>query len=102
MNRFTQPRFLFWFLIYLGFGLVAAYGYFINGSIFFLVTNESIVRGLESIQDEVINLEGEYLVLSSRISMETTQTLGFRDVSLETIFVNLNQDSSLVFNRPRR
>lgn len=102
MNRFTRPRFLFWLFTYLGFGLAVAYGYLINGSIFFLITNEGLVREMESVQDEVIDLEGEYLVLSSRINMETAQTLGFRDVSPETIFVNLNQGSSLVFNNPRR
>ncbi len=101
MNRLTQPRFLFWLLTFVVCGLAVVYGYLINGSIFLLVTNEGIFKQIEAVEGEIINLEGDYLVLSSRVSMETAQTLGFYDVSPQTIFVNLSEQPTLVFNHPR-
>ncbi len=101
MNRFTQPRFLFWLLTYTGLALVVAYGYFINGSIFLLVTNEGVIKDTEAVREEVIDLEGHYLVLSSRLTMETAQQLGFYDASQQTTFVNLAQNNLVVFNTPR-
>lgn len=89
----------FWLLIYLTIILVVVYGYFANGAIFLLVTKQGLFNQKEELRNALIDLEARYLVLSSRVNLETAQAMGFRDVTRETIFVNAGAEPlSLVLN----
>jgi hypothetical protein len=70
-------------LVFLG-----GYAYFVNKTVWNVVSRQHAVKEISKISSEVAELEAAYMSLSGTLTLDHAYTLGFREVtSADTVFV---------------
>ena len=72
-------------------GLCLTYIYLINLSVFNIYSREQSEDKIGSLRGRVASLEGNYLTLSSRITIDLAHQLGFQDAIVESAFASRDE-----------
>lgn len=72
-------------LLWLAGILIACYIYLVYGTIYKAVSRENELSQVAALESKVVALEQQYLQLSSTITLERAQALGFHEVEAETL-----------------
>lgn len=68
--------------------MLGTYAYFVNQTVWNVVSRQNAVKSIHAISSEVAVLEASYMSLSSALTIEEAYAMGFDEVkSADTIFV---------------
>jgi cell division protein FtsL len=82
MNWTGVEQRLFYFLLVAAFLLLSGYLYFVQRSVFNIVTRGQAERQIGQLETKVASLEADYMDIAGRqINADNARSLGFRDVS---------------------
>ncbi len=85
---------ILWFLLASLVALIGYYIYLVNASVFNILSRTESDEKLNLLSSQLSNLEGQYLTLSSSITLDQAKTLGLLDASKQTHFVNRTQTAA--------
>ncbi len=87
MNAHKQKK-LFFILAGLAVFMLGTYIYFVNQTVWNVVSRQNAVKSVHTASSEVALLEASYMSLSSTLTLEHAYELGFQEVkSADTLFV---------------
>ncbi len=78
----------FFILVSIAFFVLCMYVYFVNQTVWNVVSRQNAVKTIHKVSSEVAVLEASYMKLSSALTLEHAYILGFQEVkSADTLFV---------------
>lgn len=87
MKTISQKH-IFYILAVAAFFMLATYVYFVNQTVWNVVSRQNAVKTIYKVSSEVAELEASYMSLSSSLTLDHAHALGFKEVlSEDTLFV---------------
>ncbi len=95
----TYRRGIFWSMVAMAVLLFGLYVYFINATVFNVITREKLEEHIADLTTNVSKIEFQNITLKNSVTLDKAATLGFAE-SNDTIFVSRSSKNLSYNNRP--